>query len=331
MTRNLKEFVNHGSGAALRAGVCARPQHVAVLLGHFNGAAMLGEQLASLAAQSHRDWSLIVSDDGSSDRGMELARRFAVAQAPRPVRLVSGPGKGFARNFLSLAVQAGPMVPFAAFCDQDDVWLPDKLARALAALAEVPAGVPGLYCGRTMVCDRALRAIGPSPLFRRAPGFANALVQNIGGGNTMVLNRAALDLVQDTRRHAEGVVAHDWWVYQLVTGAGGRVVYDPEPTVLYRQHGANRIGANAGWRARSRRLGMLLQGRFRGWNAAHAAALAGAAHSLTPKARQTLALFTTAREGRLLQRLRALHRAGLYRQTTRGTAALWLAALFRRL
>ena len=330
MTRNIKEFVNHDA-APRAAGKEFSADHVCILLALYNGADLLPEQLDSLAAQSHRDWSLIISDDGSSDHWLEIATRFAETGAPGRTWLTGGPRKGYAQNFLSLIRMAGPSVPYAAFCDQDDVWMRDKLARALARLKDVPVGHPAIYCGRTIVCDLELKAQRQSPQFRRAPGFENALVQNIGGGNTMVLNRAALDFVQDTARHARGVISHDWWVYQLVSGAGGTVIFDDEPSVYYRQHGGNLVGANDTLWASAVRLGKVFAGRFRGWNAANVEALMRARHWLTPEARQTLECFAAARDGSVLCRLRDLRRSGVYRQTRRGSIALWLAALTNRL
>ena len=147
----------------------------------------------------------------------------------------------------------------------------------------------------------------------------------------MVLNRAALDLIQDTRRLAEGIVSHDWWVYQLVSGAGGVVIYDPEPCLLYRQHDANQVGANDTLAASLSRLLALFQGRYRDWNHANAAALDRARHWLTPQACGKLEAFDRARNGTVRQRLRALYASGVYRQTLRGTIALWLAAAMKRL
>lgn len=330
MTRNLEEFVNHDPELRFSLDECGA-SHVVVLLAHYNGGRHLAEQLESLAAQTHRDWSLIVSDDGSSDDWLTTTVDFARAVDGHRVWLVNGPGRGFAQNFLTLVAMAGPDVPFAAFCDQDDVWLPGKLARALAALDGIPPERPALYCGRTITCDAALTPAGVSPLFTAPPGFQNALVQNIGGGNTMVLNRAALDLLQDTWRHAEQIVSHDWWAYQLVTGAGGRVIYDPEPCVLYRQHGANRIGANTGIAARLHRARQLWKGQFRDWNDAQTQALMRVRHWLTPEARELLAQFAKARRGTLFQRLTALGQAGVYRQTRKGQVALWVAAMLNRL
>ncbi len=333
MTRKAEEFVNQTLTVASAPGQdrpATKHGHVAILMALYNGAANVEAQLASYAEQTHQNWSLIVSDDGSGDDGPDRVQEFA-RRSPNRVTILRGPGLGFVRNFLNLLSVVSPDTPFAALSDQDDVWLPDKLARATSRLADLPDGRPGLYTGRTLICDRFLRPLRVSPRYALPPSFANSLVQNIGGGNTMVLNRAALDLVQNTASLACGVAAHDWWLYQLVTGAGGHVFYDPEPAVLYRQHGANLIGANDTARASAARLARLLQGRFRDWNTANMAALGRVTHWLTPEARETLSAFEGVRVGGAFSRLSALRRAGVYRQTGRGDAALRIAAVLNRI
>ena len=332
MTRILKEIVNHDAlGRSVPLAEETGPEHVRILLGLRDGAATLGAQLGSIAAQDHADWSLILSDDGSRDDWLPLVTAFAERRAAGRTFVMQGPNAGFARNFLGLARAAGPLVPYAAFCDQDDVWTPCKLARAIAALREVPEGRPGLYCSRTVICGPDLAPLRLSSAFLRPPAFQNALTQNIAGGNTMVMNRAALDLVQDTASMASGVVAHDWWTYQIVTGAGGEVLYDSLPTVHYRQHASNLIGANDTLAAGLRRVAGVLSGRYRDWNGTNIAALRRAGHLLTPEAKLTLDRFAHARRGSLPKRLKALRASGVYRQRRRGTVALWLAAVGGRL
>lgn len=332
MTPKAEEIVNQAladraPGHRDESPLCG--DHVAILMAICNGAPNLGDQLSSFLAQGHRNWSLIVSDDGSRDAGPDMVRDFA-RRSGHAVSMMRGPGRGFAANFLGLIRAAGPLVPYAAFSDQDDVWLPGKLSRALSRLSGLPADRPALYAARTVIADAGLRPVRLSPLFQLPPAFANALVQNIGGGNTMMLNRAALDLAQETLRHAGGVVAHDWWLYQIVSGAGGHVVYDPEPALLYRQHDGNLIGANDTAGAAFFRLAQLLQGRFRHWNDANIAALEASRHWLTPEARKSLTAFRRLRGGTPASRLRALRGLGLYRQTRRGALALHLAAMLDR-
>jgi glycosyltransferase involved in cell wall biosynthesis len=301
-------------------------------MGLYLGAPFLPDQLASIAAQSHRNWALIAADDSPRDDGSAgLIADFAAAHPGHAISLRPGARAGFARNFLTLlqAVPAG--MPYAALCDQDDVWFPDKLARAVAMLARVPGDEPAIYCAATVICDEDLHRIGLSAPFARPPDFRNALVQSIGGGNTMVLNRAAIDLAAAAAAEAPDPVAHDWWLYQLVTGCGGRVLRDPEPALYYRQHGDNLIGANLSAMARAARLLALLGGRFRRWNDTGLAALGASRHRLTPEAQTVLARFEAARRGPVRRRLRALAASGVYRQGRAGTAALWIACLIGRL
>jgi glycosyltransferase involved in cell wall biosynthesis len=295
-----------------------------ILMAVKDGARFLPEQLASIAAQEDVSWSLVAADDGSADDSPEILADFARAH-PGRVRIVPGPRSGIARNFLGLLAQA-PNADLTAFSDQDDAWLPGKLARAAEALSRVPDERAALYASRTIVCDAGLRPLGLSPLFRRTPSFRNALVQSIAGGNTMVLNRAGLRLAQSALPRAGGVAMHDWWLYQVVAGAGGEVIYDPEPALLYRQHGGNAIGANASWPARFRRAALVAKGRFRAWNEANIAALREAAPLFTPENRALLEGFAAARRAPLAPRLAALRRLGLYRQTRGGDASLWFAA-----
>lgn len=302
---------------------------VAVLMCTKNGAAFLGDQLQSIADQTHQNWFLIVSDDGSTDETQAILGGFIEAH-PLKTAVRSGPGKGVCENFLSLATDPAIDADYFAFSDQDDVWHRDKLRRALIRLVTVPGGVPALYCGRTELMSKDGRFYGFSPRFTRPPSFQNALVQNLGGGNTMVFNRAVKKILEAATTFE--VVLHDWWLYQLVSAVGGQVHYDPQPTLKYRQHQANLIGSNLGWRPRLARLQMLLDGRFHDWNNANIAALRRVpAHLMPARNRKILELFDQARFGSLAKRLIGLKQSGVYRQTPLGNLALLAAVILKRI
>lgn len=302
---------------------------VTILMGLYQGARHLRSQLDSFATQDHADWRLVVSDDGSQDEGPAILAAFAATRPDGQVVWTTGPGRGFAANYQSLLAALPDEPGWVAFSDQDDVWLPDRLSRGLRALTE--AG-PALYCSRTWVTAADLTGRQMSPLFRRPPSFRNALVQNVAAGNTILLNPAAARLLVATARVAPAVVAHDWWAYLMVTGAGGSVFQDTEPTLLYRQHGGNTIGSNSGWRARLRRLQQVWAGRLRDWNDANAAALGASLEHLSPEARALFADWKRMRTSRpALLRLWRLARLRLYRQTFASAAVLWLAAATGRL
>ena len=148
---------------------------------------------------------------------------------------------GFSSNFLTGLSDITDDFDYFAFSDQDDVWHRDKLDRAIKALGTVSVNTPALYCARTEISDaKCKQTLGFSPLFTKPPSFANALVQSISGGNTMVFNRAAKNLIVEASLNTP-VVSHDWWCYQIITGAGGYVIYDPEPRLKYRQHGKTKL------------------------------------------------------------------------------------------
>ena len=307
----------------------AGPAQVAILMGTCNGAPFLGEQLATIAGQRHRDWRLVASDDGSTDATAALLAAFRAEIGPERVEIRAGPRRGFAANFLGLAGDPGIRADYYAFADQDDLWDADRLARGIARLSALDPAVPALVGGRTRLVDEAGAPCGLSPEFRAPPSFENALVQSIAGGNTMLFNAAAKRLFEAVPDVT--VVAHDWWAYQLVSGAGGTVIYDPEPSVGYRQHGGNLIGGNLGLRAKGARLRLLFAGRMAEWTDVNLAALDRAASVLTPEALAKVALLRQIRGRRLLARLTLLRRLALYRQTRAGTASLWLAGAARLL
>ncbi len=307
-----------------------------ILLAVHNGARFLPEQLDSFAAQSHRAWDLIASDDGSEDESAAQLAAFADRMRDRGhcVDIVPGPAAGHASaNFLTLLSRTDG-ADWVAFADQDDVWLPEKLSAATAMLAGCAPETPTLYCSRTWITGTDLQDPVPSRRFARAFGFRNALVQNIAAGNTIVLNRAAADTARKAAAAALEVArlpAHDWWLYQLITGAGGRILHDDTPRLYYRQHGGNQIGAHRGTRAALVRLRALLSGRFRAWNAENIAALEAAGDLLTEENRAVLRSFAALRGMRFRARLAAFGALGLYRQTRLAQAATWLAVALGRI
>lgn len=302
---------------------------VAILLATRNGAGFLDEQLRSVAAQEWGRIDVWASDDGSTDATPALLDKWAGNWTKGRFTVVAGPQQGFAANFRALLANADIAADYVAFCDQDDVWLPGKLKAAVAALV-TSCDKPALYCERTIITDRSGGEVGRSPLFVEPVGFANALVQSIAGGNTMVMNRAAHELMREAARRSD-FVSHDWFCYMIVSGAGGAVTYSAEPHVLYRQHGDNLVGSNTGMAARLERLSAAMGGRFTRWTEHNLRTLAACSDLLTEEARARIALFRSARSGPLPARLKALRRSGAYRQSRVGQALLYLAVVLGKL
>lgn len=324
----------YGTGMSMHSPRSSAPR-VAVLMATFNGGRHLPAQLDSFAAQSLPPAQILVSDDGSFDNTRAILNDFAAAHPRLGLELHDGPRRGAALNFLSLLRRITEDVDLVALSDQDDVWLPGKLARAAqrlaAAEAELGAATPLLYCGRSWECSETLAGRRASRDQPRPAGFRHALVQNIAGGNTMVLNQAGWHLCRAAAAEVQRIVVHDWWIYQIVTGAGGAVLFDREPQLLYRQHADNVIGANRGMKAKWHRLRFLLSGRYRRWTTVNLIALTASSHRLTAENRALLEELRQGRRRGLFGRLRMLRDTEIYRQGPEGRISLLLAVLAGRL
>lgn len=168
-----------------------------------------------------------------------------------------------------------------------------------------------LYSARQFLVDAELRGEHLSILPGMRPGFPASLTQNIVHGNTLVMNRAAADLV--ARIPGPSGTIHDWWSYIVVTACGGAVRIDPTPVVLYRQHDANLIGSPP---STLRRASAALQrgpGIFMTMMRRHVGQLNAHAQHLTAQARDDLVSITAGLDGGLVPRLHALRRPGLRR------------------
>jgi Glycosyl transferase family 2 len=245
--------VNVAMAEAAGRGRC----RVSVVLCTFNGQRFLPELLASLASQSMPPQRLVLRDDGSGDDSASLVRAWTrlhgvalqeLAAAAQPL--------GPARAFLT-ALAASPPADVHLLADQDDVWLPHKVERAARALQSLPQPGPGLYASRLQVVDQQLRPLRLSTHPGRL-SFASAACESLLTGCTMALNEPLRQLA--AKELPRAVEMHDWWLY-LLASAAGRIVFDDEPTLLYRQHAQNALGAGPlGWRALAGRLQRALTG-----------------------------------------------------------------------
>lgn len=219
---------------------------VQVLLAAYNGEAFLKEQLDSILTQRNIQVSLLVRDDGSIDRTCEILAAYT--KRYQNISVYAGEHKGAAGSFYDLLKNADERADYYAFADQDDVWMEDKLARAVKLLEpekekclqvgkESP---PLLYAGNVVCVSKNLRQQKVSACQKiKKASFGNALVENICMGCTQVFDRSLWKLVKEHLPDAD--VMHDWWMY-LTASYFGRVVYDMQPHMLYRQHGKNQVG-----------------------------------------------------------------------------------------
>jgi glycosyltransferase involved in cell wall biosynthesis len=298
---------------------------VAIILSTFNGGRFLPEQLESFRRQDGVNWRLIWRDDGSTDATNTIMDDFCLQLPPAQVVRATGSGVnlGVFNSFMTLLGDA-LNAPAVAFADQDDVWLPEKLQRALVRLRTVDPGRPAVYCGRQTLVDQALRPIGLSPLPRHAPGFPGLLLQNIGTGCTIVMNKAAAQAIHASQKPHRSV--HDWWSCLYVAAIGGTILFDDTPTILYRQHGGNLVGAS---KSRLRRLVGALSRGAGAHNAQltwHLDALMRNKERLTPEAARITQQIRTGYARGWFARLALFRIAGFCRQTMMENVllGLWL-------
>ncbi len=306
-------------------GSLTKPETVAVLLSTFNGEKYLQEQLDSLLGQTHSDWVVIWRDDGSSDDSSGIMRRFGQTVGDhRCIELADTQRHiGATRSYMAL-LRAAADFPLVAFADQDDVWLPEKLARAAASLRGATDTFPALYCARQIVADAKLRPVGQSMRLRRAPRFPDSLVENVAAGCTIVLNRSAVALINNTSPPESSV--HDWWCYIVVSAAAGRIIVDDVPVILYRQHEGSAIGLAPSYPVRAVRALRRGPHEFVRRFEAHVAALQRHGHLLPPTACRKLDAIAVALDTGPIARAGLVWGARLRRQTWAETLLLvcWL-------
>jgi glycosyltransferase involved in cell wall biosynthesis len=218
----------------------------AVLMATYNGERYVGEFLESLVAQSFKDFTLYVRDDGSSDRTLAIVQTFS--ERLDIVIVESRERLGPARSFFDLLAAASTEHSWYLFADQDDYWLETKIGSAVEHLAANGPG-PCLYCSRLEYVDSKLEYLELSAV-PRIIALENALVENIVTGCTMGINASARRLV--LAAPSTGMLMHDWWLY-IVLVALGRVHYDRIPHIRYRQHSSNAVGAATSFSGRFRR------------------------------------------------------------------------------
>lgn len=215
---------------------------VCVLLSTYNGEKYLEEQLESLCRQEGVELKILVRDDGSKDATIDIIKRWQTDN-PLLIDFVQGKNVGFAMSFtylLQMAVEKYLDAEYYAFCDQDDVWLPEKLQKAIEKLHKESNDIPVTYCSNTRLVDAELRFMrmgwkkGEAQLSKE-----RALIQSFATGCTMVFNRRAAEIY--VSHLPEVIKVHDFLILQLCMFLG-KVIYDENSYILYRQHGNNQIG-----------------------------------------------------------------------------------------
>lgn len=298
---------------------------VAVLLATYNGAAYLREFLDSLLAQSESAFTLFVRDDGSTDGSIQIIKEYSGSLSI--VLIESSERLGPARNFHRLLRAAGSGFDTYMFADQDDVWLPAKIARAWTYSHGRRSAVLYLTAFNYVDCNRVFLRRSRPP---RVVGPKNAVVQSLGPGCAMAVNAMARNILLGF--NIPPGVMHDRWFY-FVISLYGEVVYDNEVNLMYRLHGNNTVGAPTGAiNHLSKKVSRYFTGGSGGLYAAASLAQCALKQLESPAMESLRPALTTLAipPQRFISRAIAFLRLPFVRQSRLETQVMKLALLFKR-
>lgn len=215
---------------------------VLVLLSSYNGEDFIDLQISSILNQSDIYVNLLIRDDGSTDSTVSIIKRYF--DDNNRIKLIEGNNIGSKESFCALLRMAKydySDFDYYSFSDQDDYWEPNKLKAALNYIKNDSENQPILYCSNLKVTDSALYFKGWMRPKNLAFLKASSLTESICTGCTMVFNYKAIELycIADTIR----IMSHDLWMSHIC-GFLGKVFYDNDGYILYRQHNNNQIGAH---------------------------------------------------------------------------------------
>ncbi len=218
---------------------------VEIVMTTYNAAEFLREQLESIVGQQYSHWTLLISDDGSTDGTMDIIRDYQDQHTGQIVNVTpTEPFHNVSRNVEYLLGQT--TTPYVMIADHDDVWLSQKVGLTMDAMIKAEGDCPQRPClvhTDLEVVDAGLMQMDPSywhySHLKPTQRLPQLLFQNVVTGCTMMMNRSLLERAMP---FPSEIFMYDWWM-ALVAAAFGSLVPVPQPTIRYRQHGANMVGA----------------------------------------------------------------------------------------
>ncbi|MBR3055311.1 MAG: glycosyltransferase family 2 protein [Streptococcus sp.] len=214
---------------------------VNIVLSTYNGAKFLSEQIDSIQAQTFTDWQLLIRDDDSTDKTLDIIAAYTVKD--ERIRLINEGNRknlGVIKSFYKLIKD--DVADYYFFCDQDDVWLPEKLAIMLAEATKHDANESLMVYMDLSVVDENLKVINPSMVSSQShhanTSLLAELTENTVTGGVAMINHALVKRWSSS----DSMIMHDWYLALLAT-ATGKLVYIDKPGELYRQHDHNVLGA----------------------------------------------------------------------------------------
>ncbi|MFP7277871.1 glycosyltransferase family 2 protein [Exiguobacterium indicum] len=211
---------------------------VLILMSTYNGEKYLKQQIDSLLNQSYLNIDILVRDDGSNDKTQQILNEY---QKKNQLKWYQGENKKPAKSFLELT-KIAERYDYYCFCDQDDIWEKEKVKIAINKLENENKDIPLLYCSSTKLVDDNLVFLGHGHKKKYRLNFGEALVQAISPGCTFVFNYEA-KILMDEVDESDFFSMHDYLLLCSVLGTG-KVIYDDQSYILYRQHANNVVGTS---------------------------------------------------------------------------------------
>ena len=202
---------------------------VAILMSTYNGEKYIKEQIESLLSQTYRNIEIYIRDDGSKDNTIKIIKNYK--EKNNNIILKEGKNIGFINSFFELLSLCND-ADYYAYCDQDDIWMEDKIERAVKFLEKTDENKPALYFSNSDYYDSDMNFLATAEK-NKIYNFRNSLVECVTQGMTMVINNKTRQTIIENR--PETCLFHDWWTYMICSGFG-QIVYDDKSLVKYRRH-----------------------------------------------------------------------------------------------
>lgn len=203
----------------------------------YNGEKYLEEQLESLLNQSYQNIKILIRDDGSKDGTLEILDKY-LKKYPQKIKCILGENKGVIGSFLSLIDASDKNCNYFAFCDQDDVWLKEKIEMAVN---NMKTDIPFMYFSNKIIVDEKLNVL-KKEADQPEITLGNSIIQNIATGCTIVINKKLLNVIKNRKIDTSRILMHDALIY-IVANLIGEIYFDQNAYIYYRQHSNNVIGS----------------------------------------------------------------------------------------
>jgi len=200
---------------------------VLILMSTYNGEMFVKSQLCSIIGQSYTNIDILLRDDGSTDSTVSIIQNLNI----KNLTLIKGENMGVPKAFFELIRIAPDNYDFYAFSDQDDIWLPDKIAYSIEKMADRNQLLPLVYSSDVLRITNHLKVIN-----KKKHRNHHVLIENPASGCTIVFNRKTrIELTDYMPKHA---IMHDFWLFWIGLFLG-EWIYDSRKTMLYRYHDDN--------------------------------------------------------------------------------------------